>query len=170
MNIRIIKRIIFAILIVINCTVIFCFSAQNSEKSSKQSSVVVERVVTTITNANKKAKKDPTLRDRVTFYVRKTAHFSIYTLLGIWLMNEANTFDIRKLKKIVICLLFGFMYAISDELHQSFVSGRSREIRDVIIDTSGVLFGCILVILVGLIVKKVKNKLNKNKLKEGESV
>ena len=170
MNIRIIKRIIFAILIVINCTVIFGFSAQNSEKSSKQSSVVVERVVTTITNANKKAKKDPTLRDRVTFYVRKTAHFSIYTLLGIWLMNEANTFDIRKLKKIVICLLFGFMYAISDELHQSFVSGRSREIRDVIIDTSGVLFGCILVILVGLIVKKVKNKLNKNKLKEGESV
>lgn len=169
MNIRIIKRIIFAILIIINCIVIFCFSSQNSENSSKQSDVVVERVVTTITNVNKKAKKDSSLKDKVTFYVRKTAHFSIYTLLGIWLMNEANTFDISKKRRFAICLIFGCLYAISDEFHQSFISGRSREIRDVCIDTCGVLFGCILVILAGLIVCKIKNrKSNDNSVSKGE--
>ena len=154
MNIRLIKRAIFAILIIINCIVIFNFSSQNSEKSSKQSDVVVERVVSSIEKKNKNAKKDPTLKDRVTFYVRKTAHFSIYTLLGIWLMNEANTFDISKKRRLVICLIFGCLYAISDEFHQSFVSGRSREIRDVCIDTCGVLFGCILVMLIGLCMAK----------------
>lgn len=168
MNIRIIKRIIFAILIIINCSVIFCFSAQNSEKSSKQSSVVVERVMTTISNVNKKAKKDPTLKDKVTFYVRKTAHFSIYTLLGIWLMNEANTFDITKIKKFIICILFGCVYAISDEFHQSFISGRSQEIRDILIDTSGVLFGCILAVLVGMIINKILDN-KKKKIENGEN-
>ncbi len=158
MNIRLIKRIIFGILIIINCIVIFNFSSQNSESSNKQSDVVVDRVVNTIEKKSKKAKKDPTLKDRVTFYVRKTAHFTIYTLLGIWLMNEANTFDITKKKKWIICLLFGFLYATSDEFHQSFVGGRSQEIRDILIDTSGVVFGCVLVALACLIIKCLFHK------------
>ncbi|MBR2704047.1 MAG: VanZ family protein [Clostridia bacterium] len=168
MNIRIIKRIIFAILIIINCVVIFNFSSQNSENSSKQSDVVVERVVNTIERKNKKAKKDPTLRDRVTFYVRKTAHFTIYTILGIWLMNEANTFDITKKRKWIICVLFGFIYATSDEFHQSFVGGRSQEIRDILIDTSGVAFGCLLVVLACLIIKNLFHRKNKE-IEKGEN-
>ena len=168
MNIRLIKRIIFAILIIINCVVIFSFSSQNSEKSSKQSDVVVDRVVNTIERRNKKAKKDPTLKDKVTFYVRKTAHFTVYTLLGIWLMNEANTFDITKKKKWIICLLFGFLYAASDEFHQSFVGGRSQEIRDILIDTSGIAFGCLLVILACLIIKNLFHRKDKS-IEKGEN-
>lgn len=40
-----------------------------------------------------------------------------------------------------------------DELHQKFVNGRSAEIRDVCIDTCGVILGILLVILVGKIIK-----------------
>lgn len=168
MNIRLMKRVIFAILIIINCIVIFNFSAQDSEKSSKQSGVVVEKVVNTIERKNKNAKKDPSLRDKVTFYVRKTAHFTVYTLLGIWLMNEANTFDITKKKKWMICLLFGFLYAASDEFHQSFVGGRSQEIRDILIDTCGVAFGCILVTISCLIIKGIFHKKYKS-IEKGEN-
>ena len=155
MNIKI-KRILFAVLIIINCIVIFNFSAQDSEKSSETSGVIVNRVVNTISSVNKKVKKE-TLRDVVSFYTRKTAHFSIYALLGIWLMNEANTFDISNRRKIFISVIFGLLYALSDEFHQNFVSGRSPEIRDVCIDTCGVLFGTIVAIIINKIVYKIKS-------------
>ena len=141
-----IKRVIFAILIIVNCIAIFNLSAQNSETSSKTSGVFVDKVVDTIANVNNSIEKD-SMRDTVTFLVRKAAHFSIYTILGIFLMNEANTFIITRRKKIILCIIFGFLYALSDEFHQSFVGGRSAEIRDVCIDTCGVIFGIILVIL-----------------------
>lgn len=151
------KRIIFAVFIIINCIAIFCFSSQNSEKSSKTSGVVVEKVVTTISNVNKKVKKE-SLRDKVTFYVRKSAHFTIYTSLGVWLMCEACTFDISKKKGTLICGILGGLYAISDEFHQSFISGRSEELRDILIDTSGVLFGCLLAIWAIKIIYNIKHK------------
>ena len=69
-------------------------------------------------------------------------------------MNEANTFKTNTKTKLLICLLFGLLYAASDEFHQKFVSGRSCEIRDVCIDTLGVLFGNLLVIITGKIIKK----------------
>ena len=165
MNIKF-KRILFAVLIIINCIVIFNFSAQDSEKSSKTSGVVVNRVVNTISSVNKKVKEE-SLRDIVTFYTRKAAHFSIYTLLGIWLMNEANTFDISKKRKMFISVMFGLLYAVSDEFHQSFVGGRSPEVRDVCIDTCGVLFGTIIVIIINKIVHKMKQS---NKLPEPKEI
>ena len=79
MNVRI-KRIIFSILIIINCIVIFKFSSQDSEKSNETSGVVVNRVVNTISTVNKKVKKE-SIKDTVTFMVRKCAHFSIYCLV-----------------------------------------------------------------------------------------
>ncbi len=154
MNIKI-KRITFSILIIINCIVIFNFSAQDSEKSNESSGIVVNRVVNTISTVNKKVKKE-NIKDTVTFIVRKCAHFSIYTLLGIWLMNLANTFDISTKRKILMCVLFGILYASSDEFHQSFVGGRSPEVMDVCIDTCGVLFGNILVIIFGKIISVIK--------------
>lgn len=150
-----VKRIIFAILIIINCIIIFNFSSQNSEKSNETSGVIVNQVVDSIGKVNKKVKKE-TLKDQVSFFVRKLAHFSIYTLLGIFLMNEANTFEITKKRKIIICILFGALYAISDEFHQGFVGGRSPEIRDVCIDTCGVIFGIILVMIAGKLISKIK--------------
>lgn len=154
MNVRI-KRIIFSILIIINCIVIFKFSSQDSEKSNETSGVVVNRVVNTISTVNKKVKKE-SIKDTVTFMVRKCAHFSIYTLLGIWLMNLTNTFDISTKRKILMCVLLGILYASSDEFHQSFVGGRSPEVRDVCIDTCGVLFGNILVIIFCKIISVIK--------------
>lgn len=153
MNIQF-KRIIYAILIIINCIIIFNFSAQNAEKSSKTSNVIVNKIVTDISKKNTKIEKE-NIANNVTFIVRKAAHFSIYTLLGILLMSEANTFKINTKTKLLICLLFGLLYAASDEFHQKFVSGRSSEIRDVCIDTLGVLFGNLLVIIIGKVIKKI---------------
>ena len=37
------------------------------------------------------------------------------------------------------------IYAISDEIHQLFVPGRSGQVRDVLIDSAGSLLGIIIV-------------------------
>ena len=47
--------------------------------------------------------------------------------------------------------LIGTAYAVTDEFHQSFVPGRSCELRDVMIDSCGVLTGVLLATLVGWI-------------------
>ena len=46
--------------------------------------------------------------------------------------------------------LIGVLYAVSDEIHQCFVSGRSGELRDVLIDSAGVICGVVILrLLVG---------------------
>lgn len=70
--------------------------------------------------------------------VRKVAHFSIYGVLGFLLYNALyNSLKNNFVEILILAIVFVFLYAISDEFHQLFVAGRSGEIRDVFIDTSG---------------------------------
>lgn len=118
------KRIVFAILIIINCLIIFYFSSQVADNSSSQSSRVVEfvsNILPFINNMEENAKTN--LKEEIlTPIVRKTAHLSLYAILGIFTMNFINTF--KKLKtseKITYSILFCMLYACTDEFHQIFV-------------------------------------------------
>ena len=64
-----------------------------------------------------------------------------------------NTYNIKKKNKILIALLLGIVYAISDEIHQMFSGGRTASPIDVCIDSCGVLFG----IGIFLLVKNIRN-------------
>lgn len=80
-------------------------------------------------------------QDIAMFVIRKAAHFSIYAALGFCLYRGIYL----KYPKhgpvfITICIIC-FAYACSDELHQFFVSGRSAQFSDVILDTWGSIFG-----------------------------
>jgi VanZ family protein len=46
-------------------------------------------------------------------------------------------------QSLALGLLIGIIYAFSDEFHQSFVSGRSSDLLDLLADTTGVAFGCL---------------------------
>ena len=59
-------------------------------------------------------------------------------------------------KQIALTLIIGAIYAISDEIHQFFSDGRSPLIKDVIIDSFGVLFGITIVLGMTKLIKKVK--------------
>ncbi|MEF2639337.1 MAG: VanZ family protein, partial [Lachnospiraceae bacterium] len=50
--------------------------------------------------------------------------------------------------RILIPFALGVLYAASDEFHQLFVPGRSGQVRDVCIDSSGVMIGILLLTLV----------------------
>ena len=58
--------------------------------------------------------------------------------------------------------LIGTTYAITDELHQRFIPGRSAQIIDVVIDAEGNLLGVLGVLLIVMLIKRNKEK-RKNK-------
>ena len=82
--------------------------------------------------------------ENVHFMIRKLAHFTEYTFLGISL---ALLFH----KSPLIAWSIGAAYSVTDELHQSFVPGRSCEIRDMIIDSLGVLLGVLIICLIRIL-------------------
>ena len=149
-----ILRIIFLILIIINSVIIFGFSAQNGEESGNLSKLVISKIAE-ILNIEENRENFLEVGESI---VRKLAHFSIYTSLGIWLISFILTFKLKLKYQITIASVLGIAYAISDEFHQKFSFGRHASINDVIIDSLGIFFGITLVLLVITIYKKVKNK------------
>ena len=156
----VIKRIIFGVLIILNCSVIFYFSNQVADDSSEQSSRVVNwisEVVPSIRNLEEPEKNQ--VKEALIPIVRKTAHFSIYGLLGVWTIGFTNTFDKLDKKKIIIySILFCLFYAITDEIHQIFIEGRSCELRDILIDTCGATVGMLVVMLLIKLKEKIFKK------------
>jgi VanZ family protein len=65
--------------------------------------------------------------------LRKCAHMTEYAVLAFLLA--------RAFGREAPALVVGVLYAVSDEVHQAFVSGRHASPIDVAIDTVGVLLG-----------------------------
>ena len=74
-------------------------------------------------------------------FIRKSAHFIIYLILGILLMNATYKNNNLYFKNILIALLVSILYAVTDEIHQLFVLGRAGQLIDVFIDTTGSIVG-----------------------------
>jgi VanZ family protein len=68
--------------------------------------------------------------------LRKVAHAAEYAILGALLQ--------RAVRHEPLAILLGSLYAVTDELHQSFVSGRQGSPLDWLIDTAGVAAGVLL--------------------------
>lgn len=65
----------------------------------------------------------------------KLAHFVAYAVLGLLLARAQALSGLRPW----VAVALGLAYAASDELHQSFVPGRSAEIADFLADALGVM-------------------------------
>jgi len=161
MSNKILIRGILIILIVLNCTTIFCFSAQGADKSNNSSGIVVNTIIENLPNTKNLSKEEKEqIKEKITKPIRKLAHFSIYTCLGFLLFSLFQTFDgIKPKTKFAYSWGLGTFYACTDEIHQKFVGGRSSEITDVLIDSSGVIFGILICFVVcKFIIKCIKNK------------
>ena len=60
-------------------------------------------------------------------------------------MSLMCTFDLKNVKRIFIGLGIGVFYAASDEFHQIFIPDRTASFVDVLIDSSGVFVGILLI-------------------------
>ena len=142
-------KIIKIILIVAWMLIVFSFSNQGGTKSGNTSRKVTVAVVQVI--SDKPIEENEQLIEKVEKVIRKLAHYTIYTIGGFLIMNYAYTTDRSKKEKILYSMAFGAGYAVTDELHQFFVAGRSARIFDVGIDSLGVATG----ILIYLIIRKI---------------
>ena len=148
------KKIILAILVILWMGLIFFFSNQKSVQSDKVSNGVISKVIDVIEHIKGSEFTDNEL-DMIYDYavtpVRKTAHFLIYTVLGILVFNLIKQYKAKIKEIIIISILICLFYACIDEFHQLFVYGRSGELRDVLIDTLGSIFG---IFIIYMIIKK----------------
>jgi VanZ family protein len=68
--------------------------------------------------------------------LRKLAHVAEYAVLGALLQ--------RAIRREPAAVLLGSAYAVTDEVHQAFVSGRQGSPLDWLVDTAGVVAGVVL--------------------------
>ncbi len=78
------------------------------------------------------------------FYVRKAAHAGEYAVQGFLISMAAGSYGLRVRRRILLSILAGLCCAAMDEAHQMTVAGRSGQLRDVLIDGAGLLFGVLL--------------------------
>lgn len=157
-----ILRIILILLLLGTFYIIFGFSSQDGEKSGSISRRITEKIATFIPQIQKENEiEKENIMNTMERIIRKMAHFSIYTVVGLLLMSLVSTYNIKEKNRLIITLTTGIIYASSDEIHQSFVPGRSPMITDIVIDTMGVILGILLIILGKKIIKKYReNKQN----------
>ena len=82
--------------------------------------------------------------------LRKYAHMAEFALLAVPSVLFFRELLLEKrvpIRASFCSLSFCFLYACSDEYHQTFVPGRAGAMIDVAVDMAGVLFGLALVLL-----------------------
>lgn len=134
---------------------IFYMSAQPGDDSSGMSRRVCEVICQTFVPDYKTmtVTEQDNLISGMEFWVRKCAHCFEYMILGILIYLTADLYVKRTRRIFLASLAAGIIYAAGDELHQYFVPGRSCQLRDVMIDSIGVLIGISLM----HIIKTIKN-------------
>lgn len=136
------KKIILSLLLIAWMGAIFTFSSQVSDKSSNTSGNTIRFVLNKLQiTKNMNEQQENELVESLQGPVRKMAHFSVYALGGIISYMLFSQYEISNKKRIAYSLLLCMIYAITDECHQYFVPGRSCELRDILIDSSGALLG-----------------------------
>jgi VanZ family protein len=74
------------------------------------------------------------------FLILKSFHLIEYAILGVLVFYP--------IKKFRYTLLISYLYAISDEFHQSYTPGRTPKFTDTLIDLLGIFIGIFLISLI----------------------
>ena len=128
--------------------VISSFSAQTGEVSGQLSyeiSYEIVEVTNQVMDTGKSPQEITRQAHRLHPYVRKAAHMTEFFLLAIAVSFPFYVYGIRGLPLLLLALAVCVSFAGFDEYHQSFVKDRGPSIKDVGIDSLGVLLGSLLV-------------------------
>lgn len=137
-----VKRITFTLLVILCLSIIFLFSHQIGSASEGISDTFTIKILDVYSKVTKREiseeRKEELVKD-LRKLVRKSAHFTIYLLLGIFVYGAFRCYGVKH--SILVAILFCFLYACSDEIHQLFVLNRTGRVFDVFIDTCGAGIG-----------------------------
>ena len=169
---KVIKRkSVFAVFLALSLVwmiVIFGFSSNNAEDSTVQSNGVTQLFARIFIPGfdDLPQEQQQEIIARYDGPVRKLAHFVSYAVLGFLACGTAMTCPCGKIKEYVLPIVStaaGILFAVSDEYHQTFVDGRAGQLKDVFIDSAGVICGTAFMIVVLNIVVRRINRTNVKK-------
>jgi len=73
------------------------------------------------------------------FILRKIAHILEYAILTFILIRALRIENLSIKKTLIFSIIFAIFYSLSDEYHQTFIQGRQGGLKDVSIDSIGIL-------------------------------
>ena len=154
-------RIVLLLFLVFWMSLIFTFSADDATESSAKSGSISYKIAQLFVDDFEEMSKSEqkAVLEKISFPLRKTAHFCVFA--GLSVITFFNLYFFKNLtegKKYGFSFIFASLYAVSDEIHQKFVSGRSCEFRDWFIDSCGVAVGLLFCFLVLYICKRKKKE------------
>lgn len=151
-------KVISCLITIFVMALIFFFSSQTASVSSETSSGITKIVANIISSLIPRLSAD-FVYNAIHTLIRKTAHFTLFFMLGLSVANTASVVFSLKSGKLLACsVAFCILYAISDELHQIAIPGRAAMVGDVLIDTLGSLCAVTIYILVkNIYVRRKKN-------------
>ncbi len=154
-------RIFLIALIALFGLIIFILSAQNAESSNGLSDKVLVwlRVITWKDIAEKSY--------RYYTYVgviRQLAHFSLYAVSAVPVFLLIYTYKEKIMTVYFLTIGFVGLYAVIDEFHQLFVSGRSFQIFDMVTDLFGALCASSVMAFVTFITNVIYNEHSNEKV------
>lgn len=130
------RKLLILLAVVFWMAIIFKLSAQHGEQSNLLSS----KVTGVIVSLAQRFRTDVNVVS-LNYFIRKCAHFLAYLVLGIIVLFAMRRIGLMGKKGVGFTLLLCIGYAITDELHQAFVPGRTPKLLDVLIDSSGAFLG-----------------------------
>lgn len=135
------KKTISFIVLILWMIVIFSFSSADANKSTSTSDKVITTMIEIkdkITNNETPNNEKEIIVKNSSFYIRKIAHITEYLILGFLMFNLLKQYSVTN---IYYAIGLSILYSCTDEFHQLFISGRSGSIRDILIDSIGILIG-----------------------------
>lgn len=137
------RKKIFAVLAAVWMAVIFAYSSRNAELSTQDSTSIGRFLAEVFVPGFNEMDLESQIAfaNKIDHPIRKMAHMAEYAVLGFFLAGSWLDADRKKLVSVSVPWAIGALYAVSDELHQKFVPGRSCQATDVLIDSCGVLIG-----------------------------
>ena len=135
------KKTISFIVLILWMIVIFSFSSADANKSTGTSDKVITTMIEIkdkITNNETPNNEKEIIVKNSSFYIRKIAHITEYLILGFLMFNLLKQYSVTN---IYYAIGLSILYSCTDEFHQLFIRGRSGSIRDILIDSIGILIG-----------------------------
>ena len=161
------KIIIAAIIALALLTLLFIFgnSLKDSSESSEQS-LAVKKILTEIASIFG-------FRGDINIaLLRNLAHVAEFCMLGvcfstlaIYLARRQNPCSLLRSSSFVGASVFaGLVIAIIDELIQLMSEGRACEVKDVVLDMTGIIIGAIIACVAYFLLIKIRSALQKDKI------
>lgn len=77
----------------------------------------------------------------VDFLLEKSAHFFEFAVLAFLLVRAVDPVQLGRRRAFAVAVLIAWLYALTDEFHQSYVPGRDADWFDVVFDWAGAFVG-----------------------------